>query len=51
MERDKSRFQAIVESSRDDRTNVRKLVEDKRWREAEPDRTRMTTGSAAYLKN
>jgi endonuclease G len=41
MEMDKSRFQTVVENSRADRANVRKLVEDKRWREAEPDRARM----------
>ncbi len=41
MNADKSRFEATVEASRADRAKVRKLVDDKRWREAEPDRVRM----------
>ncbi|WP_375786924.1 DNA/RNA non-specific endonuclease [Bradyrhizobium sp. Pha-3] len=41
MEVDRSRFQDIVEKSKDDRDKVRALVNDKRWREAEPDRARM----------
>jgi len=42
MNPDKSRFEATVAASRADRAKVRKLVDDKRWREAEPDRVRMT---------
>ncbi|MGY3404145.1 S1-C subfamily serine protease [Bradyrhizobium sp. GM5.1] len=41
MEVDRSRFHDIVEKSRQDRDKVRTLVDDKRWREAEPDRARM----------
>ena len=41
MDTDRSRFLDVVAKSRDARDRVRKLVEDKRWREAEPDRARM----------
>ncbi|MCP3380004.1 DNA/RNA non-specific endonuclease [Bradyrhizobium sp. CCGUVB4N] len=46
MEIDRSRFRQIVEQSREDRDRVRRLVDDKRWREAEPDRTRMAMYTA-----
>ncbi|PDT64517.1 DNA/RNA endonuclease [Bradyrhizobium ottawaense] len=41
MEVDRSRFRDIVEKSKQDRDRVRTLVNEKRWREAEPDRGRM----------
>ncbi|MBB5052775.1 endonuclease G [Afipia massiliensis] len=46
MNADKSRFEATVAASRADRARVRKLVDDKRWREAEPDRARMALYTA-----
>ncbi|MDA9448236.1 DNA/RNA non-specific endonuclease [Bradyrhizobium sp. CCBAU 21360] len=41
MEIDQTRFRNVVEQTREDRDRVRKLVESKQWRQAEPDRTRM----------
>ena len=38
---DKERFNRVVQESREQRARVRQLVADHRWREAEPDRTRM----------
>ena len=35
------RFRRLVHESEQDRLSVRRLVADKRWREAEPDRDRM----------
>lgn len=46
MDMDKSRFRAVVEQSVGDRAKVRKLVDEKRWREAEPDRIRMAVYTA-----
>ncbi len=33
----KARFKAVVDETRDKRTKTRRLVADRRWREAEPD--------------
>lgn len=37
----KARFKAVVDESRDRRTKTRRLVADRRWREAEPDAERL----------
>ncbi|WP_439373055.1 hypothetical protein [Bradyrhizobium sp. DASA03120] len=46
MEIDQSRFRQLVQDSREDRDRVRKLVEDKRWCDDEPDRIRMAMYTA-----